>query len=172
MKKFVELYLDTGGKNATQAARMAGYSENGAKVQAHNLLRNPNVLAELRRQLETRMRAGTALAWQTLLELAASGPAPQRLGAAQEILAHAGFIKNKLVTHQHEHVHRLASMSDQELSGHIQRLAEELGVHAPAIDAEFEEVEPKPLPAPSEEPVDMDAEIDRLVAEYQGQDDA
>ena len=47
-QEFVRQYLLL--RNATQAARKAGYAENGIEVHAHRLLRNPNISAAIAAQ--------------------------------------------------------------------------------------------------------------------------
>ncbi|MFQ9148210.1 MAG: terminase small subunit [Eubacteriales bacterium] len=46
-KLFVDEYIRTGCKNATQAAKNAGYSARSAGSQAHDLLKTPEVQAYL-----------------------------------------------------------------------------------------------------------------------------
>ena len=46
-KLFVDEYVRTGCKNATQAAKNAGYSPRSAASQAHDLLKTPDVQAYL-----------------------------------------------------------------------------------------------------------------------------
>lgn len=63
-KRFCEIYIQHGGKNATECVRLAGYSDSSdaASVRAHELLRNENVLAELRRLAQCRISAAVAVA--------------------------------------------------------------------------------------------------------------
>jgi len=49
-RKFVKYYKETG--NGTKSAKLAGYSERSAAVQASRLLRNENVLAILNDSVE------------------------------------------------------------------------------------------------------------------------
>lgn len=47
-KRFIEYYLQTG--NASEAARMAGYSHTNVSARAYELLRHPRVSAEIQRR--------------------------------------------------------------------------------------------------------------------------
>lgn len=54
--RFVAEYLKDG--NATQAAIRAGYSENGAGVQGHNLLKNPKIAEAIAKAQEKVIERG------------------------------------------------------------------------------------------------------------------
>lgn len=61
-KKFVNAYLKE--PNGTKAAISAGYSKNGAEVQAHGLLRNPKIKAEIdKAQAKASEKAELSAAW-------------------------------------------------------------------------------------------------------------
>jgi phage terminase small subunit len=168
--RFVKEYCNIGGRNGAEAARRAGYPESNAKQQAYLLLRDEKVLAEIKREVESRFRAGAAIALEALEDMARGGPPAQRVQAANAILEHAGFLISKHVRHEHEHTHRLATLSDEELSAHIQRLQKEVGGKGQVIDAEFQEVEPAKLAAPEEDP--LSADLARLAEEMEADGNA
>lgn len=69
-KKFAKEYLKDSCFNATQAAIAAGYSENGAGVQGHRLLKNANVAAYIAQMAEQRARRLEISGERVLRELA------------------------------------------------------------------------------------------------------
>jgi phage terminase small subunit len=73
-RAFVKAFVATGGRNAKQAAIAAGYSDKGncAAAMGYQLLHDPDVLAEIRQEVDKRMRSGVALGAETLAELAGS----------------------------------------------------------------------------------------------------
>lgn len=74
---------------SSAAARAAGYaptSPAAARVRAHELLRNPKVLAALRDEITRKLNAAAALGVSVLIELAQSGPPQVRLSAAKELV--------------------------------------------------------------------------------------
>jgi phage terminase small subunit len=147
---FVRYYVETGGRDASLAARLAGYSTkaDGHRVIAHRLLRDPRILAALRQEVETKVRAGAALAMGTLIELAEKASTDGvRFQAAQAVLDRAGLLVAKTSEHTItikdertaeqiiQNIRRLAANNGIDLS-HVP------GLSAPAVDAEYEEVEP------------------------------
>lgn len=50
IRRFIDYYLVD--LNGTKAAKLAGYSESGAHTEAYNLLKNPEVIAEIVRKRE------------------------------------------------------------------------------------------------------------------------
>jgi len=62
---FIDYYLAC--RNATQAAKQAGYSESGASVQGHQLLNNTKVRAEINKRIEA-LRVKTSLTPDSLIE--------------------------------------------------------------------------------------------------------
>ncbi len=93
---FAEAYVETGGRVQVRAARMAGYAEGSASVSASKNLSNPMVLAYIKHIIETKMQAGVALAWDTLVDLCATGPPAVRRAAATEMLDRGGFLQTKV----------------------------------------------------------------------------
>lgn len=63
-KAFARQYVTD--HNATRAAKAAGYSEKSAHTQAHDLLKNPKVIAEIAR-LETESHAGLKITKEMIL---------------------------------------------------------------------------------------------------------
>ena len=102
MREFVHIYVETGGRDASLAARLAGYStkSDGHRVIAHRLLRDPRILAAIRHEVETKVKAGAALAMGTLLELAEKASTDGvRFQAAQAVLDRAGLLVAKVSEH-------------------------------------------------------------------------
>lgn len=93
---FAEIYVETGGRNASKCARDAGYSDTSAPQIATANLKNPTILAYIKHLVETKMQAGVSTAWDTLMELCTSAPAATRLSAANQILDRGGLLLIKL----------------------------------------------------------------------------
>jgi phage terminase small subunit len=90
-RAFVRALVESGGGPgaAVEAARTVGYaptSAAAARVRAHELLRNPKVLAALRDEIMRKLNAAAALGVNVLIELAQSGPPQVRLSAAKELV--------------------------------------------------------------------------------------
>jgi hypothetical protein len=145
-KAFVKAYLATGGKNATQAAIAAGFSNkgNGASVIACRLLQDPVIQQAIKEEATRRLRAGVALGATTLEELALNAQSESvRLQAAQALLDRGGMQLASLSEH---HVVVKDERSDDELRARVLQLQRELGLNAKVIPGEV--VQPLSLLAP------------------------
>jgi hypothetical protein len=105
MIAFAENYVRLGGRNASGAAAMAGYSTqgDGHKAIASRLLRRPEVLALIRHLVLTDVQADAATSMDTLKLLRddPAVPAEVRRKAANDLLAQAGFLVEKFATVRH-----------------------------------------------------------------------
>jgi phage terminase small subunit len=95
---FVQHYVRT--NNAAESARLAGYSENGAKQYGSQLLQNKHVkqaIEELRREqdltMQAQFRTGAMRAFHKLMEIIddPEGNAMAQLHACKDILDRAGY---------------------------------------------------------------------------------
>ena len=147
-RAFVVAFNNGGGKNATEAARAAGYADTGSgriRVQAHEMLHDPNVQAALVEDARARL-AGDLHATLDIIDDIANNPQHKdRLAAAKMKLHHAGMVEVTKV--QHEGTVNVTF--DQKLERYKALLAQTGGAADPAlapfIEAEFTEV-------PEEEP--------------------
>jgi len=82
-KRFCDIYIQQGGKNGAECARLAGYADTGdaAKVRAAALLRNEDVLAEIRRLAQCRISAAVAEAFDLGLSCGIPGSVSCRLSS-------------------------------------------------------------------------------------------
>lgn len=106
-KKFCRELLK--GKNQTQAAIDAGYSKNGAKVTASQLLTHPNVkayLAELSKKVESSAIMTGSEVLQMLTKIAIKAPRSGDCLRALDLLGK----HHKLFTEMHEHQHNFTVM--------------------------------------------------------------
>lgn len=154
-RAFVLAYVDTGGKDATKAARMAGYGgENpqSARVTAHRLVHDGRVLEAIREYADARIRSQAVVGIQTIIDIANDPTHKDQFKAAVEIANRSGMLVASKV--EHEHVHR--PEDDAEKVKRIVQLAKGLGLDPRAllgsagvvVDAEFEVVSNVALPAP------------------------
>src|SRR5215469_8461576 len=100
-KRFCEIYIQHGGKNPTECVRLAGYSDasDAASVRAHELLRNENILAELRRLAQCRISAAVAVAAAELEDIATDRNSLKRstqLKAIESILNRSGLLIERI----------------------------------------------------------------------------
>jgi phage terminase small subunit len=157
---FAKAHVQLGGQNATKAAIMAGYSSKGggagAAVTASRLLRDPRVLQAIKEETERSLRAGVAMAANTLTELAQNAQSESvRLQASQALLDRGGM---QLATLSQHHVLVEDKRTDDELRARVEQLQRELGLSAKVIPAEI--VPPRALPMEtSNTPDDVAAEI-------------
>ena len=148
-QKFVLHLLDHGGKY-TDAAKAAGYSDNSAnslRVQAHRLAHDKAIIAAIREQGESYMRAGVAHGVHALIDIARDPTHKDRLRAADKLLARAGLGEN--TTRTVKHVHEL---NEEQLKNRIRMLDKRNGLDA---DKLLGEVGVKQIEAPKEEPIDV-----------------
>ena len=106
-KLFVDEYIRTGCKNATQAAKNAGYSARSAGSQAHDLLKTPEVQAYLSerkaafvKDIQDEFVYHAKEALDVLHEILQNPEAQDkdRISAAKEFLDRAGFKPPEQVT--------------------------------------------------------------------------
>ncbi len=149
-QRFVQHYVETGGKNATEAWCLAtrSCSRAAAKVRAHFALKDPVVIAAIREVADKNLRAGVALAAATLLEIAGDKAMPPnvRRQAACDVLDRGGLLVKTVSEHRVIFEDR---RNDSELMASIRKRAEALHIDPRAllgsdkqiVDAMFHEVE-------------------------------
>jgi phage terminase small subunit len=159
MRRFVECYVELGGRKGTEAVRLAGYSgdRNVLKAKAWNLLHDPRVIDAIREEADIKLRAGAVLGASVLSEIAEDVFHKDRFKAAKELLDRAGL----LVTHQQHVVVEHTTATDQEKIARIVAMSKKLGLDPATllgqagvqyIDAEFTEAAPPlALPQPKAE---------------------
>lgn len=122
---FVREYIERGGRpgSAADAAVAAGYARPGpagraaARVRASELLRNPNVLRQLRDELARKLNAGAALGVQTLIDLCQNARSEQvRLSAANALIdrGYAPVMSRNASIQAHTSVEELLAMIDRQ----------------------------------------------------------
>jgi phage terminase small subunit len=125
-RAFVRAYIDYPLVTATQAARMAGYSDasEACKVKAHYNLHSPRVIAALNEELDRRFRVDAVIGRKVLLEIATDKDHPRRLQAAEALLNRGGF---GVTTEQRIKVEH-TDMSGEAMIERITKLALQLGM--------------------------------------------
>jgi hypothetical protein len=113
------------GRNNTDAARMAGYSENGVDVAAHRLAHHPGIQAAILEEGQKLLRSQGPKSILTLVEIRDNlqNEAKDRMKAAVELLNRSGFTA---VTQHNISVEH--SLSEGEKDRRILALAAELGL--------------------------------------------
>lgn len=148
-RKFVLAMLEIPGCSHARAAREAGYSDvkEAAKVRGHYCAHNPAVQAALREEAGKRLNGLSVIAANVMMDVMLdpkTGP-KEKLKAAAAVLDRTGFAAaqninvNKTVTDNSGKaiMERIAALS-QRLGVDSQKL---LAPAAPAVDAEFTEIE-------------------------------
>lgn len=129
-RSFVLHYCDTGGINAGEAARRAGYGNNkdSQTVTASRMLRQPRILAALREVADRRLKAGAIMAASAIVEIAGDALHRDRFKAATELLNRAGLVVegvSRVIVEDHR--------TPEEIERRIRDLAERLGIDANKI---------------------------------------
>ncbi len=144
-RNFVIALLETGAKDNTLAAEMAGYSgtQGSRKVQAYRLIHNPKVLAAIREEGERRLRSGAILGASVLIEIASDTMHKDRFKAAVELLNRSGL----LVETQHRVIVENDTRSAEQIRSEVVELFKRLNPGQPPplalakpIDVEYAEV--------------------------------
>lgn len=155
-RAFVLAFVDTGGQDATKAARMAGYggdNPQSVRVTAHRLTHDAKVLEAIREVADSRIRSEALMAMEVIVEIAKDPTHKDRFAAAKEIANRSGL----MVVQKSEVVHRTEDEADK--IKRIIALARGLGVDprqllgsaGVVLDADFEVVSTTALPAPEPE---------------------
>ena len=162
---FAREFVLNGGKRAA-AARAAGYSEVGVRVEANRLLRLPAVLDAVRKESEGALHASVALGQAVLAELAEHAESETvRLAAAQALLDRGGL---QLVKRSEQVITVTDNRTDAELLAHARRLASSLGMSSAITldgDALVRTVAPA-LAAPMETLPLADSQMDPRGADF------
>lgn len=136
-RAFVDHYVRTGGKNATESARQAGYADPGShssaiKVKGHELTHNHKILAALKYLAEGQAKASVIMAMDTLVDLCQPpNPPAVRRQAANDVLAHGGMMITKISELNINHNDQ--KMTATEIRAELRRLAKNDPVLAEAI---------------------------------------
>lgn len=95
-RRFVIAYTQSASANATEAARLAGYSDHleAAKVAAHRLMHNEKVVAAIKEWTEKAVYGrGAYIGIQALIEIAADREHRDRFKAADSLADRTGFAR-------------------------------------------------------------------------------
>ena len=105
-RRFVVGWVRSKGKNAAAAARAAGYSDSSeaAKVSAHRLLRQANVLAALKEEADRQLDATAVLAILHLGGLVEHKEPKVRAAAIDSVLDRTGYGRKTTQDIRVEHV--------------------------------------------------------------------
>lgn len=137
-RAFVAAFVASGGKNATDAAREAGYSAESARTEAWRLLRKPHVQAAIRAE---RTRAigteGGTLAWSVINGILGDERAPHgvRFEAAKFVLGVAGHVAPRAADAQGDDRDAVEDMSLEELNEFIRRGEEKIRLRKAATES-------------------------------------
>lgn len=151
-RAFVIAMVEMGGINYTRAAIAAGYgggNYDAASVQGNRLAHDERILTAIHEESFRRLRSGTIMAVQTLLEIASDTASENkdRLKACEMILNRGGLPASTEHTIKVEH----HDMTDQVKIERIRQLAIKQGIDpvkllgsaGHTIDAEFTSIDPK-----------------------------
>ncbi len=129
-RAFVIAYVDAGGRNATAAARKAGYSHKIAHVTACNLLKDDKILEAVGQETLKRMAANVPVAQAILLQLAKTAKSESvKLQAAQALLDRGGL----QIAQKFEHLFKSDNRSDEEIERENEMLRKELEKSQPKV---------------------------------------
>lgn len=147
-KRFVTAIVVVGAKRdyGAECARLAGYEPKWARQKAYELMRNPKVLAAIRREADIKLQASVLIGTMVLEEIALDEKHKDRLKAATELLNRGGMMLIQKVEHTHKDDRTAA-----ELVAFIRAMAAKNGMdpqkllgHTDEVqDADYEEVDPE-----------------------------
>lgn len=151
-RAFVRAFLDNGGRNQTQAALDAGYSNasEGAKVVGHHLAHNPKIQEAMLEVSKQRIRTSGVAAVSYLAECVTNDGLPprDRMKAALALMDRQGlhaFTEHKTTV---EH-----TMDEADMITKIERLSEKLGIDPKKL---LGSTAPKALPVIDVTPTEVD----------------
>jgi len=150
-RMFVLHYMNSGGVNAAEAARKAGYgnSQETQAVSASRMLRQPRILAALREVADHRLKSGAILAASAIVEIANDPMHRDRFKAATELLNRAGLVVetvSRVITEDHRTV--------EEVERRVRDLAVRVGIDPEKLLGNFKVVDA--------EVVELDEAVDVL----------
>lgn len=167
---FVQAFLETGGRDATLAARMAGYGGNhpqSVRNIANKLTHDPMILKRIADEAKNLMSANVVSAMCAMVEIANNPLHKDRLAAAKEVADRGGLMK---IAHMRvDHIIK-DERPTPELLAAVKEITSRLGVDATKLlgydpgqvtDADFQEVDP-------EEPED---ELSVLLRDVEAEED-
>lgn len=128
---FAMLYVENGG-NATQAAKGAGYSHKGAKVEGHRLLKDERVQELIVEESRKLAVANVPACMKVLRDLMKNSKDEKiKLTCAKELAALGGMQAMQIV----EMRHKVDTRTDEEIRADAIKLAKELGLPLATHDA-------------------------------------
>lgn len=142
-RNFVIAHNNAGGKNVTESARAAGYSDGtGIRAQAHQLISDPKVQAAIVEDMRARLTGNLAEVVEHATKIATTEGHSKQLDAIKFISHHGGMIEK-----QHIQVEHSLAPSFEEAVARAHQLAEAAGPAAVAqlqkiIDVQATEVHP------------------------------
>lgn len=171
-RAFVVAFVETGGRNATAAARAAGYAPGNPEAQrvtAYRLTHDEKVLDAIREQANKQIQSSILIGTQALVEIAQEVSHKDRLKAAVELVNRGGLL---LATQHNVNVNVRDDRNAGEMVARIEAMAKSLGLDAgallgaavgrprlpapeEALDAEFEVVDDGPVET-AEDPTGWD----------------
>jgi hypothetical protein len=166
MLKFIDLYIEAGGRQQERCAILAGYAPSGAAAIASRLLRRPDVLRVIRHITETVIQGDVLASANVLRQIRddAEAETGERRKAASELLDRAGMLIAKVSTVNHviEDHRMFGAQAAETLRNFVETLVKDrlvtvndedrlrsyLDVLAtPTLtDADYEEIEDEPEP--------------------------
>ena len=137
-RRFVIAYTQSVSGNATEAARLAGYSDSseGAKVAAHRLLHDERIVAAIQEWTERAVFGrGAYIGIQALIEIAADPEHRDRFKAADSLADRTGFAR------QTNHQVRVENADTRHTADLLEAIGQFMEARRPeAIEGQFKEV--------------------------------
>jgi hypothetical protein len=101
-RAFVIAWNNSGQRNASDAARAAGYKDGpGLSVTAHVVLHDPLVQKAIQEDMRTRLVAGLGTAWARIDDIASNPQHPKQFDALKAQINHGGMVEKTKVEHEH-----------------------------------------------------------------------
>lgn len=152
-RAFVISLIESGGQNASKAARLAGYGNTptSSRVAAFRLMHDAKVLAAIKSEADRKIHASVLLGAQTLVEIASDPMHKDRLKAATQLLDRGGLL---LATQHNVNVNVSTPEGDGQVVTQIRVLAGQLGLDPEVFLGRAGKGLPALAPPPVEEALD------------------
>lgn len=140
-RNFVIAHCNAGGKNATESARAAGYSDKEAlRTNANRVLHSPKVQAAIRELMQARLSGNLPALIDEVEWMAKERGHSKQLDAIRFAAHHAGMIEKHQVDVTHTHILTIEEKKERlaQLSASLGRLDDD----QPVIDAVAVEIDP------------------------------
>lgn len=169
-RAFVIAYIESGGQNASKAARLAGYGHTptSSRVAANRLIHDEKVMAAIKAEADRQIHASVLMGAKVLQEIAADPLHKDRLKAATQLLDRGGLL---LATQHNVNLNVRTPEGDKTVIDQIRVLAGQMGLDPQALLGRAGKGLAKLEPPAAEEAIDADFDVVEDAPSFDGLED-